>query len=141
MKQKNLYRETLMKHYRNPQNKVEQLPTGYFQQQGINPSCGDNLVLYIKLEDNFISDIKFMGEGCSICCSSTSILTDELVGKTKAEILNKIKQFEKLITGQNYDISLFQEAISYTEMVNFPNRHKCVLLPWQAMEEFLKQEI
>lgn len=131
-------REILIKHYTNPQNKVINDLIDYDKYVGKNPSCGDELTLYIKTDNNIVQDIKFNGSGCSICCAAASILTEELQGLTITEVENKIMEFKKLVNGDEVDQKQFKDALAFIEMKNFPKRHKCVFLSWQAMTNFLQ---
>lgn len=134
------HRQILMDHFNNPQNKVDACPDGYEVQKGINPSCGDELEIYVKYNGNKIEDIKFNGQGCSICCSSASILTNEINGLDKEEVINKLENFEHLIKGEGYNEDLFEDAVAFDGVKNFPARFKCAFLSWQTIKDFFKRK-
>ncbi len=139
MDKENLYRQIILDHYNNPQNRVDKAPDGYITQKGINPSCGDQLEIYIKEEDGVLKDIKFSGDGCSICCSSASILTNELKDNTSQKAQEKITNFDHLIKGENFDEDLFEDAIAFGGLAKFPARYKCAFLGYQSIKDFLNE--
>lgn len=134
-----IHRQIIMTHYNTPQNKINEKIAGYDQQKGINPSCGDELTLHFKYENNILKDLKFEGEGCSICCASASIITQELNNNTKDEILNKIKNFSNLLQGKEFEESIVEDAIAFSGLAKFPARYKCAFLAWQTVEDYLKK--
>lgn len=137
MNKQEFYRQIILDHYRLPQNKVDIKPEGYEVIKGINPSCGDELELYVKIQNDEIVDIKWNGEGCSICCSSTSIMINEMKKQENKKIIKKIDNFEKLIFGNKIDDNIFEDAIAFEGIANFPARFKCAFLSWKTLKEFI----
>ena len=86
-----MFRQVIMDHYNYPQNKVEEEVDGYLRLEGINPSCGDQLTIFLKIENSKIEDIKFLGSGCSICCASASVMTQEIQSLIISEAIEKIE--------------------------------------------------
>ncbi len=140
MEKNNLSRQIIMDHYKYPHNKVSEIINRdeYLFKKALNPSCGDEVEVFIKLENNIITDIKYIGSGCSICCSSGSIMTEELINKSINEANNKIENFNKLITGVNYDINLFEDAICFEGIKNYPARYKCAFISWETVKSLVK---
>ena len=90
-------REIIMKHYSNPKNRKLPEEEGYEKVNTANSSCVDNLDIYVKIENNKIKDITFMGEACAISISSTSIMINNLIGKSiDAPFLKKISIIENI---------------------------------------------
>ena len=87
-----------------------------------NQSCIDNINIYVKLKDNVIEDIKFEGEACVIAISSTSILSDMLIGKTMAEAKEILENYFDMIEEHDYDKELLGEANVYEDMYKQPSR-------------------
>lgn len=139
MDSENLYRQIILDHYSRPHNRVESVPDEYIELHGSNPSCGDELSLYVDYEGGKVHDIKFNGSGCAICCASTSVMTKELEGLSKEEVLTKVDNFEKLIKGEEADGDIFEDAIAFAGTSKFPARFKCAFLSWKTIEEFLEQ--
>ena len=79
------------------------------------------------------------GTGCSICCASSSMASEELNGLTKEEALNKINQFEQMIIGHDVNIEIFDEARALAGLNQFPSRFKCGFLSWGTIREMLNK--
>ncbi len=93
-----------------------------------NQSCIDNINIYVKLDDDKISDIKFEGEACVIAISSTSILSNMLIGKTIDEAKEILKNYFSMIEEAPYDKDLLGEANVYEDMYKQPSRKTCATL-------------
>lgn len=142
MNKEDLVRQIIIDHYNTPHNRVTEAPTGYQTIKGVNPSCGDELELYLKIDGkNNIVDVKWKGEGCSICCSSTSVLTEEIKGiQSQQELQNKIIEFQKLLQGSTeYNEDLFEDAIAYEGISKFPARYKCAFLSWDTLLKYIEE--
>ncbi len=135
----NLKRSIILENYQNPKNKGLIDDTSYLKANMNNASCIDEVNVMLKIEDNVIRDIKFDGEACAICTSSASIMTDTLIGKTKEEAKNILVNFVKMINEEDYDASILEDAIVYDDIYRQPNRKKCALLPWMAVEKIMWQ--
>ena len=135
-----LYKQIILDHYNNPKNKVLEVPKGYKIKKGLNPSCGDELEMYLKMDNDVVEDVKFNGEGCSICCASASVLTQEIKGCTKDDVQIKIKNFTQLLKGEEFDQNIFEDAIAYSGISKFPARFKCAFLGWKTINDILNEE-
>lgn len=134
----NLYRQVIMDHYKNPRNKGLK---GYPHVHMKNPSCGDDITIEAKIEDNIVKEINFQGSGCSICCSSASVLTEVLKGKTVEEVKKLINKYYAMIKGENVtDEEALEEALVYEGVSKFPARIKCATISWKALEKLLNGE-
>ena len=100
---KDLKRMIILENYQNPKNK--QIPTeeGYVKINSNNVSCIDNLDIYVKTENDIIKDIKYEGEACVICISSTSIITNLLIGKTIEEAKDILENYDNMIEEKPYN--------------------------------------
>lgn len=137
----NLYRQVIMDHYKSPQNKGLVNDSSYLTVHMNNPSCGDDVVVQLKLENNIITDIKHFGTGCSICCSSASVMSVTLKNKDKDTALAIANEFYSMIQGKGYDKSILTgDAIVYEGVSQFPARVKCATLSWKAIEKGLLNE-
>lgn len=131
-----LYRAVIMDHYKNPHNKGLLGTDGYHKVHLNNPSCGDNMFVEIKIEDGIVKDIRHDGSGCSICCSSASVMSETLVGKTVEEALKITNEFYDMVKGTDVkDPDELGEAIAYMGVRQFPARIKCATLSWKAFEK------
>ncbi len=136
-----LYNEIIMEHSMNSYNK-KSLENYDYCEMGHNPNCGDEIKLEVKLNGDVIEDMAFLGHGCAISQSSTSIMIDVLRGKTIEEAKNIIKIFIEMIKRNIKDeeeLKKLEDAIAFKNVSNMPARVKCALLAWHTMEELLEK--
>lgn len=127
-----------MDHYKNPRRKGLK---GYPQIQLKNPSCGDDIIIEAKIVAGMVEEINHEGSGCSICCSSASVLSETLSGKSVEKDLDLIDKFYRMIKGEEVeDLEDLEEALVYQGVSQFPARIKCATLPWKALERLLEGE-
>lgn len=136
---KDLYNQVLRDHRNYPRNKGLLVDAkDYVTFHANNPSCGDDLNVQILIKDGIIKDIRHDGSGCAICCSSASVMSETLIGKTIDEAKEIIKDFYELIKGnvpENED--RLQDAIVFLNIHNFPPRAKCATLAWRTVDTVL----
>lgn len=134
-----LYRQVIMEHYRSPRNKGLVNEEGYTSLRLKNPSCGDDVTVQAKVENGKVVQIRHEGTGCSICCSSASVMSEVLKGKTIEEAKNIIGDYYNLIKGEEVkDEEALDEAIAYQGVANFPARVKCATISWKAIGAILE---
>ena len=134
-----LYRQVIMEHYKSPRNKGLKEEAGYVNLRLKNPSCGDDVTIQAKIENELITGIRHEGTGCSICCSSASVMSEVLKGKTVKEAEAIINDYYNLIKGEEVlDEDSLDEAIAYRGVANFPARVKCATLAWRALGAILQ---
>ena len=133
----NLKREIILEHYQNPKNRGLIDDDGYIKVNMNNESCIDEVNLMVKIKDGKIEDIRFDGEACAMCISSSSIMIETLTGKTIDEVKEILQNFLNMIDEKKYDSSILEEAIVYDDTYKQPNRKKCVLLSWWGIEKIL----
>lgn len=128
-----LYREVILDHYAHPRNRGH-LADANITVEGANPLCGDELSIYVRLEDGVIQDVHFEGRGCSISQASASMMTEEMRGKTLAEARGLVESFKAMMHGQ---ASAFDETdlAALQGVRKFPVRVKCATLAWVALEQ------
>lgn len=138
METKELYREILNEHNLNPAHKKE-LADASLSLNGVNPSCGDNITLNLKVEDGVITDGSFTGSGCAVSQASADIMLDLIIGKTREEAEALSELFMKMIKGeiQESDIERLDEAAALKDIAHMPARVKCAVLGWRTMREML----
>lgn len=138
---RDLYQEVIFDHNRNPRN-FRVMENASRQVEGFNPLCGDRLTLYLKIDDNVISDASFQGSGCAISTASVSLMTEIVKGKTEAEADTLFKQFHEMTTGKTEEINL--EAIGKLAVLagvrEYPARVKCATLAWHTLDAALKNQ-
>ncbi len=135
----NLYRQVIMEHYKSPRNKGL---TGVGKQNHLrNPSCGDDITVEVEIENNKIKHLHHDGTGCSICCSSASVMSEVLSGKDVDEAKKIINDYCNMIKGEEVeDEEALEEALVYQGVASFPARMKCATIAWKAVEEILGEE-
>lgn len=135
----NLKRSIILEHYQNPKNKGLIDDDSYILVNTNNESCIDEINLMVKIENGIIVDARFDGEACAICTSSTSIMIDTIIGKTKEEAIEILNNFENMIDEKEYDENILEQAVVYDDIKNLANRKKCALLPWWGLKKIIKK--
>ena len=135
-----LYQEVILDHSRRPRNFGE-LPGASVKVHGDNPACGDEIHLAVKFDgDGGLQDIKFTGHGCAISQASASLMTAKLKGKSRAEVETMLRAFQDLVTTEKNDGTKGLGDLQVMRGVRkFPQRVKCAMLPWRAIEQALRQ--
>ena len=136
----NMKRSIILEHYQNPKNKGLIEDETYIKVNMNNDSCIDEVNLMVKIEDGKIKDVRFDGEACAICTSSTSIMIDTLIGKSIEEAKEIINNFYNMIDEKEYNEEILEQANVYNDIYKQPNRKKCALLAWWGIEKSLKEE-
>jgi nitrogen fixation NifU-like protein len=135
-----LYRAVIMDNYKNPKNKGLTKSDKYHFVHLNNPSCGDDMNVEILIEDGIVKDIRHDGHGCSICCSSASVMSETLKGKKIEDALKLTYEFYELVMGKApEDEEELGEAIAYMGVKDFPARIKCATLSWKALEKAISE--
>ena len=134
-----LYQETILDHNRNPRN-FHHMPAGANREaHGHNPLCGDELALYLQVEDGVIKDIGFDGHGCAISTASASLMTETLKGKRVDEAEQIFNQMHRLLTGTGDDIAGLGKLQVLKGVCAYPMRVKCASLCWHTLHAALQQ--
>ena len=136
----NLKRSIILEHYQNPKNKGLISDSTYLTSNTNNESCIDEINLMAKINNNKIVDIRFDGEACAICTSSTSIMIDTLINKTIEEANEIYNNFENMINEKEFNKDILEQAIVYEDIYKQPNRKKCALLPWWGIKKIIDKE-
>lgn len=136
-----LYREVILDHARKPRNFGE-LPDAAVRVHGDNPACGDEIHLAVKFgADGSLEDVRFTGRGCAISQASASLMTMKLKGKTREETMSLLREFHKLVTEEsNGTGKSLGDLQAMAGVRKFPQRVKCAMLAWRALEQALQQE-
>lgn len=104
-----------------------------------NPTCGDVINLSVKFDGDVIEDIAFAGDGCTISTASSSMMTDAVIGKTKAEALELAEIFSLMIQGDHKGEDKLGEAKLLAGVSKFPQRIKCATLSWNALKKAIER--
>lgn len=133
-----MYQQVILDHYRKPRNKGE-LEDATVEVHMLNPSCGDEVLLQLKIEDDRVADAKFVGQGCSISMAALSMMTGLLKGTTTTEAAHLVDRFKDMMHG---DADASKDKVlgnlrALAGVSQFPVRIKCALLGFNALEEAL----
>lgn len=141
MANRTFYNEILTDHNMRPMHKHD-LPDANMVLEGVNPSCGDDIFLKLKVENDEIVDGSFVGSGCAISQASADIMLELIIGKKKEEALHLADLFLQMIKGTIKEEALeeLEEAIALQDISHMPARVKCAVLGWHTMEEMLKKQ-
>ncbi len=134
-----IYTEVIAEHSISTRNKrVLDNPDAVLQ--AINPSCGDEIQIAVKITDGVIEDIAFTGSGCAISQASASIMVDLTKGKTLENARSTIHLFLKMIKREVIDdesLDALEEAVALKNIANMPARVKCATLSWHTLLEII----
>lgn len=150
-----LYREIILDHYRAPRNRGELPVPPAHQVEGFNPLCGDEVVLYLDVDNDTVTDLKIAGQGCSISQASTSMMSAAVKGKSVAEARTLIRAFKALMSiheskigGDTDDVDPSAGELAGVRLgdlealqgvVKFPVRIKCATLAWNTLSQGLDE--
>ncbi|KAA3649310.1 MAG: SUF system NifU family Fe-S cluster assembly protein [Proteobacteria bacterium] len=130
-----LYQEVIFDHNRQPRN-FHDMPGADHHADGHNPLCGDQLTVYLRIEDDVIQDVSFVGHGCAISTASASLMTEAVKGKTVAEVEALFKDFHALLTDTPPERDFGKLAV-LSGVREFPARVKCATLAWHTLHNAL----
>jgi nitrogen fixation protein NifU and related proteins len=152
-----LYREIILDHYRAPRNRGELPVPPAHKVEGFNPLCGDEVVLYIEVDNDtdVVRDVKIAGQGCSISQASTSMMSAAVKGKPLADVRQLIRAFKALMSihesklegdgGDGSDLAAELAGVRLGDLealqgvVKFPVRIKCATLAWNTLQQALDE--
>ena len=135
------YNEILTDHNMNPLHK-HALPDANRSMEGVNPSCGDDIVLSLKVEDGKIIDGAYEGSGCAISQASADMMLDLIIGKSVEEAKRLSEIFLRMIKGKvtNAEREELEEAGILQDVSHMPARVKCAVLGWHTMDQMLEDK-
>ena len=133
-----LYQELILDHYRRPRNRGE-LAGADAAAALRNPLCGDELGVALALDGDVVREARFAGHGCSLSQASASMMTELVRGRTRREVRDLDRRFRALVRG---DAAAREDAglgplRAFAGVARLPSRHRCALLPWEALERAL----
>ena len=137
---RSFYNEILTDHNLHPMHK-HALPDANMQLEGVNPSCGDDIILNLKVEDGKIVDGSFTGDGCAISQASADIMLDLIIGREVEEAERLKESFLHMIKGEATDeeMELLEEVGALADISHMPARVKCAVLGWHTFENIVKE--
>lgn len=135
-----LYQEVILDHNKRPRN-FQKLEVANRSAEGFNPLCGDQITVYLFLEDEVIKDISFQGSGCAISKASASMMTAALKGKSKIEGEIIFDKVHNMLTGAGAGATEeLGRLAALSGVCNFPARVKCASLAWHTLRAALEEK-
>ncbi len=134
-----LYQEIILDHYREKQNSGLREPYAT-EVHHVNPSCGDELTLRVRLDGDTVADVSYEGLGCSISQASTSVMSELVKGGSAEHALELHDGFQQMIQGKgeiSLDEDTYGDAVAFEGVAKFPARVKCAMLGWAAVRDAL----
>ena len=132
-----LYQEVILDHNKRPRN-FRVIDPASHQAEGYNPLCGDQITLYLEIQDGIIKDLAFQGRGCAISTASASLMSEALKGKTLAEVENLFQNFHDLVTSEGETPQGLGKLGVLAGVRDYPSRVKCATLAWHALRAALE---
>ncbi|OAA28071.1 nitrogen fixation protein NifU [Frankia sp. EI5c] len=141
MKLDSMYQEIILDHYRNPHHRGLRDPFDA-EVHHVNPTCGDEVTLRVRVADGVVADVSYESEGCSISQASASVMADLVIGKPVAAALELEREFLALMQSrgtQEGDEEILEDAVAFAGVSKYPARVKCALLSWMAWKDATAQ--
>ena len=140
MESKTFYNESLTEHNVHPYHK-HTLEGANMALEGVNPSCGDDIVLLLKVEDDKIVDGAFQGDGCAVSQASADMMLDLIIGQKVEDAEKLADNFLKMIKGNatEEDMDALEEAGALQDISHMPARVKCAVLGWRTLREAIEK--
>ena len=136
-----MYQEIILDHYKRPHHKGLRDPFDA-EVHHVNPTCGDEVTMRVKLDGDVVSDVSYDGQGCSISQASTSVMTDLVIGRTVPEAMALSEEFLRLMQSKGQlepDEDVLEDAVAFAGVSRYPARVKCALLSWMAWKDATAQ--
>jgi nitrogen fixation NifU-like protein len=138
-----IYQEVILDHYKHPHHRGLREPFGA-EVHHVNPTCGDEVTLRVAISDDgdWVTDISYDGQGCSISQAATSVLTDQVIGQSVGDALKTVAAFAQMISSRGTVVGeedVLGDGIAFAGVAKYPARVKCALLGWMAFKDALAQ--
>jgi nitrogen fixation NifU-like protein len=143
MQLESMYQEIILDHYRNPLHKGLRDPFDA-EVHHVNPTCGDEVTLRVRLDGDRVADVSYDGHGCSISQASESVMADLVIGRTVEDAMSKADEFLVLMQSQGKtepDEDVLEDAVAFAGVARYPARVKCALLGWMAWKDATVQAL
>jgi len=134
-----LYQEVILDHSKRPRN-CHSMDDANRKAEGYNPLCGDKLKLFLRIEDDVVKDVSFVGSGCAISTASASLMTESLKGKSREEALKLLDKFHELLTTDTPVSKDLGKLVVFCGVRDYPARVKCATLAWHTLKSALTSD-
>ena len=143
MQLESMYQEIILDHYRNPHHKGLREPYDV-EVHHVNPTCGDEVTLRVRVADGVVQDVSYDGSGCSISQASESVMADLVIGRPVHDAMRTAAAFVALMLGSGQvepDEDVLEDAVAFAGVAKYPARVKCALLGWMAWKDATAQAV
>lgn len=133
-----MYQEALLAHHRAPHNRRDMSDatgSAVFK----NPVCGDEIRVFVRVDDGQLVDVSFTGRGCSVATASASMMTDAVTGLSVPEAQALASALERTLASPEDVVALPETLVPLRSVAPFPGRHGCVRMAWQALQQAVQQ--
>ncbi|MEK7870298.1 MAG: Fe-S cluster assembly sulfur transfer protein SufU [Nitrospirota bacterium] len=137
-----LYQETILDHNRKPRN-FRKLEGACRTTEGFNPLCGDKVKIYLRIENDLVSDVSFEGSGCAISIAAASMMTESVKGRTLPAVQRLFEMFHTLLTAETaigLESNELGKLMVFAGVREFPVRVKCATLPWHTLRAAIENK-
>jgi nitrogen fixation protein NifU and related proteins len=137
-----LYQQVILDHNKKPRN-FRKLENANHSAEGYNPLCGDQLTIYLDVEDDLVKEVGFEGSGCAISKAAASMMTQAIKGKSREQAENLFNEFHLMVTGElneETDANSLGNLKIFAGVREFPVRVKCATLPWHTLHAALSKQ-
>ena len=137
-----LYQQVILDHNKKPRN-FQRLEGANRSAEGFNPLCGDQLTVYLQMDEGVVREVSFVGTGCAISKASASMMTQAVKGRTREEALTLFDEFHRMVTGEldeESEPNQLGHLKIFAGVRDYPARVKCASLPWHTMHAALEGE-
>ncbi len=136
-----IMREIIVDNYQNPRNFKEVDDKRYITIHMDSASCIDDIYIQVLFDGDIVKDCKWHGKGCAISTASTSIMSEMILGKTKEEAMKMMNEFNKMLSGEDFDEEVLGDAICFMNVNRQPSRITCANISWRGLQKaFLEEE-
>lgn len=137
MQLEQMYQEIILDHYRDPHGSGLREPYDA-ETHHVNPTCGDEVTLRVRVRGDTVADVSYETLGCSISQASVSVLHDLLVGRSVGEAWKVLASFQEMAQGRGQvepDEDVLGDGVAFAGVAKYPSRVKCALLGWMAFKD------
>jgi nitrogen fixation NifU-like protein len=138
-----LYQQVILDHNKKPRN-FRRIEDATQHAEGFNPLCGDQLTVYLRMENGVVEEVSFEGSGCAISKAAASMMTQAVKGKTHDEVEKLFAEFHRMVTGE-LEVETTPNDLGrlkiFAGVREFPARVKCASLPWHTLHAALAGDV
>jgi len=133
------YQQVIVDHSKRPRNRGK-LEHSNRKAEGVNTLCGDQVTVYLEVENDIVKDVRFEGGGCAISTASASMMTEAVKSKSLSEVETLFEEFHRLVTSTEPGAQELGKLAVFSGVREFPVRVKCATLVWHTLHEAIRNK-